>query len=188
MEGPAELEFPKRSPHVLFGALQRHQLSPEPDRGPFRRPGSKTKAQREDQWYNPAAFEAPFGSDPAVIQGITTGFYSDGTPFDYNSDICWTFGNIGTRPPSGRTPRFWNADLTFAKDFHVTESKYFQFRWEVYNALNQQNLGVANSHWCLPPNPDGSVDAVHVFGCQFGKITNVQTDPRAMQFGMKFYW
>ena len=123
-----------------------------------------------------------------MIQGITTGFYSDGTPFDYNSDICWTFGNIGTRPPSGRTPRFWNADLTFAKDFHVTESKYFQFRWEVYNALNQQNLGVANSHWCLPPNPDGSVDAVHVFGCQFGKITNVQTDPRAMQFGMKFYW
>ena len=27
---------------------------------------------------------------------------------------------------------------------------------------------------------------VHQFGCQFGKITNVQTDPRAMQFGVKF--
>jgi len=149
---------------------------------------SKTKAQRENQWYNPAAFEAPFGSDPAVIQAVTTGSYPNGTPFDYNSDIYWTFGNIGTRPPSGRTPGFWNADFALAKDFHVTESKYFQFKWEVYNALNHQNLGVPNSYWCLPPNPDGSVDAIHIFGCQFGKITNVQTDPRAMEFGMKFYW
>jgi hypothetical protein len=32
------------------------------------------------------------------------------------------------------------------------------------------------------------VDALHQFGCQFGKITNVQTDPRAMQFGVKFNW
>jgi len=149
---------------------------------------SKTKAEREAQWYNPAAFEAPFGSDPGVIQAVTTGFYPNGTAFDYNSDLYWTFGNSGTRPPSGRTPGFWNADFTLAKDFHVTESKYFQFKWEIYNALNHQNLGVPNSNWCLPPNPDGSVDAVHVFGCQFGKITNVQTDPRAMEFGMKFYW
>ena len=81
-----------------------------------------------------------------------------------------------------------NADFTLAKDFHWTESRYFQFRWELYNALNHQSLGLPNTNWCLPPNPDGSVDAVHQFGCQFGKITNVQTDPRSMEFGLKFYW
>jgi hypothetical protein len=36
------------------------------------------------------------------------------------------------------------------------------------------------------PNADRSTDLVHQFGYQFGKITNVQTDPRAMQFGLRF--
>src|SRR5262249_28015691 len=126
--------------------------------------------------------------DPAVIQAVSTGFYPDGKPFDYNSDLWWTYGNIGTRPPSGRMPGFWNADMSLAKNFHLSESKYFQFRWDVFNAFNHQNLGVPNTSWCLPPNPDGSVDRVHQFGCQFGKITNVQTDPRAMGFGLKFNW
>jgi hypothetical protein len=148
----------------------------------------KTKAQRENQWFNPAAFEPSFGSDPAVLQAINTGFYPNGTAFDYNSDIYWRFGNIGSRPPTGRAPGFWNADFTLAKDLHLTESKYFQFKWELYNALNHQNLGIPNTGWCLPPNADGSIDLVHQFGCQFGKITNVQTDPRSMQFGMKFYF
>jgi hypothetical protein len=148
----------------------------------------ETRQQKENQWFNPAAFEAPFGSDPAVIQGASTGVNPDGTPFNYNSDIWWTFGNTGTRPPSGRMPGYWNTDMALAKDFHISESKYFQFRWETFNALNHQNLGVPSSNWCLPPNSDGSVDKVHQFGCQFAKITNVQTDPRGMEFALKFYW
>ncbi|PYV32912.1 MAG: hypothetical protein DMG22_11780 [Acidobacteria bacterium] len=124
-----------------------------------------------------------------MIQEVSTGLNPDGTPFDYNAfDPWWQFGTAGLRPPSGRAPGFWNADFTLAKDFHWTESRYFQFRWELYNALNHQSLGLPNTNWCLPPNPDGSVDAVHQFGCQFGKITNVQTDPRSMEFGLKFYW
>ncbi|MFB3923359.1 MAG: carboxypeptidase regulatory-like domain-containing protein [Terriglobia bacterium] len=148
----------------------------------------KTLQEREQQWYNPAAFEAPFGSDPAVIQGISTGTNPDGSPFDYNSDINWVFGNEGLRPPSGRSPAFWNTDMSLAKDIHLSESKYFQVRWDVFNALNHQNLGLPNTSWCLPPGPNGETDAIHIVGCRFGQITNVQTDPRAMQFGLKFYW
>ncbi len=150
---------------------------------------SETKAQRENQWYNAAAFAPNFGSDPAVIQEVSTGLNPDGTPFDYNAfDPWWVYGNAGLRPPSGRAPGFWNADMSLAKDFHLSESRYFQFHWEMFNAFNHQNLGIPNTNWCLPPNSDGSTDLVHIFGCQFGKITNVQTDPRSMEFGLKFYW
>ena len=78
--------------------------------------------------------------------------------------------------------------MVLSKDLHFTESRYIQFRWELLNALNHQNLGIPNNHWCLPPGPNGQIDLVHQFGCQFGKITNVQTDPRSMEFGLKFVW
>ena len=95
---------------------------------------------------------------------------------------------MGVRNPAVHAPGYWNTDMSLTREFHISEVKYFSFRWDVYNALNHQNLGIPNNGYCLPPNPDGSVDALHQFGCQFGKITNVQTDPRAMQFGLKFYF
>jgi hypothetical protein len=151
--------------------------------------GSKSRQQLEEQWFDPSAFAPVFGSDPAVIKAVSTGLNPDGSAFDYNAfDPWWQFGNIGLRPPTGRMPGFWNADFTLAKNLHLTENRYFQFRWEVFNAFNHRNLGIPDAWWCLPPHPDGSTDAVHVFGCQFGKITNVQTDPRAMEFGLKFFW
>ena len=151
--------------------------------------GSKSRVQLENQYFNPGAFQAPFGSDPAVIQEVTTGLKPDGTPLDFNTlNQWWVFGNSGYRLPGARAPGFWGSDVTLSKAFHVTEHRYFEFRWELLNAFNHQNLGIPNTNWCLPPNPDGSLDAVHVFGCQFGKITNVQTDPRSMQFALKFYF
>ncbi len=150
--------------------------------------GSKNRQQLENQWYDPSAFEAPFGSSPTAINVATTG--SDpATGLNTGTlDSEWVYGNTGLRPPSSRIPGFWNSDMTLAKDFHISESKYFQFRWEVFNAFNHQNLGVPNNTWCLPPFADGSTDAIHIPGCGFGKITNVQTDPRAMEFGLKFFW
>lgn len=140
--------------------------------------GSRSRQDQENQWFNPAAFTPAFGSDPAILTS------SDPTQYD----AWWQFGNMGLRNPAVRAPGFWNVDMSLSREFHLSESKYFTFRWELYNALNHQNLGIPNLNYCLPPNADGSVDALHQFGCQFGKITNVQTDPRAMQFGVKFFW
>lgn len=117
------------------------------------------------------------------------GFDPSGNPIDPNTiDAFWKFGNSGLRPPSGRIPGYWDADMSLGKDFHLSESKLFTFRWDVYNALNHQALGVPNNTWCQGPYADGSVDATHVVGCTFGMITNTQTDPRSMQFSLKFYW
>jgi len=94
-------------------------------------------------------------------------------------------GNAG-RPPSGRAPGFWNADMSLAKTFYFTEAKYLDFRWNVFNAFNHQNLGIPNSNFCLPQGPNGEIDYVRQFGCSFGQITNVQTDPRGMEFSLRF--
>lgn len=144
---------------------------------------SKTRQQVENQWFNPAAFQAPFGSDPATIAAISSG------TADFNAlDAWWHYGTIGARSPLARAPGFWNVDTSLAKEIQFTESRRLQFRWDMFNALNHQNLGIPNNNWCLPPNADGSTDVIHIFACQFGKITNVQTDPRSMQFGLKFMW
>jgi hypothetical protein len=139
--------------------------------------GDRSKEQRIEQWLNPAAFEPPFGSDE--------NFWANYDPTD---DRAWRFGTAGARLPGIRSPGFWNLDAALAKQFKLTESRYFEFRWEVFNALNHQNLGSVNTGWCLAPKPDGTTDAVHQDGCQFGRITNIQTDPRAMQFALKFHW
>ena len=145
---------------------------------------SKTKQQRQQNWYNSSALCAPWGCDDALAQQI----YDNGPTDDV--DAFWQLGNAGTRPPSGRIPGYWNSDLSLAKDFHFSDSKFLNFRWDVFNALNHQNLGVPNSTWCLPPDDPntGPFNDVHVFGCSFGQITNVQTDPRGMQFSLKFVW
>jgi hypothetical protein len=87
-----------------------------------------------------------------------------------------------------RSPDFWNLDASLEKEFHITEAKCFDFRWEVFNALNHQNLGSPDTGFCLPPLPDGTTDLVHQDGCQFGRITNIAADPRSMEFALKFHW
>jgi hypothetical protein len=148
---------------------------------------SKTRAQLQEQWFNPNAFEPVFGMDPNIISALTTGTFLDGTPADYDKiDALWRFGTAGVRLGNARSPGFWNIDLAIARDVKISETKSLQFRVEAYNAFNHQNLALPNPYWCLPPNPDGSTDVVHQFGCQFGRITNVATDPRNLQFGIKF--
>jgi len=137
----------------------------------------RTKAQRIQQWINPAAFEPAFGSDESYW-----------TNPDPNDDRNWVFGTAGARLPGLRSPGFWNMDTALSKAFPISESKRFEFRWEVFNALNHQNLGLPNTGWCLPPGPNGETNSVRVAGCSFGRITNIQTDPRAMQFALKFYF
>jgi hypothetical protein len=141
-------------------------------------PNSGPGVHTQNQWFNPNAFEAAFQTNPAILTAPDPSIYNQ----------WWQFGTMGLRNNAVRSPGFWNVDASLSKDFHLTEQKYISLRWDVFNALNHQNLGIPNTQWCLGPNPDGSVDLVHQFGCQFGKITNVQTDPRAMQFALKFYF
>ncbi|MGH7744834.1 MAG: hypothetical protein ACREQ5_08480, partial [Candidatus Dormibacteria bacterium] len=140
--------------------------------------GNRSKAQRIADWINPAAFEPAFGSDPA--------FWANPDPTDPRE---WTFGNAAIRAPGGiRGPGFWNLDSSLSKQFHITETKYFEFHWDVFNTLNHQNPGLPDTFWCLPVPPGGTPNSVQTDPCTFGQITSIQTDPRAMDFALKFYY
>jgi hypothetical protein len=61
-------------------------------------------------------------------------------------------------------------DTGFFKNFNFTERKYLQFRWEMFNALNEVNLGT-------PVTTIGLAST--------GQITSADT-ARQMQLGLKF--
>jgi hypothetical protein len=64
-----------------------------------------------------------------------------------------------------------NFDAGLAKEFRITESKQFEFRWEVFNVFNHPNFGV----------PDNDFNSAN-----FGRILRTSTPERIMQFALKF--
>lgn len=92
-------------------------------------------------WFNPAAFAAP-------------------APYQW--------GNSGVGIIDGPATHILDAGLM--KNFHFTESKYLQFRWEAFNAFNRVNLN----------NPGTTLGTG-----SFGRILSAK-GARTMQLGLKF--
>ncbi len=80
------------------------------------------------------------------------------------------FGTAGVGIMRG--PGSVNFDFTFAKNFNLTERRYFQFRTELFNAFNRANFG--------PPDIRREVGG-------FGQILSA-ANARIIQFGLKFYF
>ncbi len=99
-----------------------------------------------NRWFNTEAFQAAFTPSPQA------------------------FGSAGVGIMRG--PGSVNFDFTFAKNFHLTERRYFQFRTELFNAFNRANFG--------PPN-------IARDSSGFGQILTA-ANARIIQFGLKFYF
>ncbi|HWH58189.1 MAG TPA: TonB-dependent receptor [Terriglobales bacterium] len=109
------------------------------------------------EWFNPSAF--------AVAPQFTLG----NAP-RYFSDL--------------RAPAYKNWDVSIQKYFPVNERFRFQFRMDMFNALNHTNYYSPNTFYGPPP----SVPPQPPFtGGSFTTITNAWT-ARQMQAALKFYW
>ena len=70
-------------------------------------------------------------------------------------------------------PKYWSADLSLVKNFHITERVNFQFRAEAFNLFNHTNFQ-------LPGNNSNNQILKGTFGCACSTF-----DPRELQFGAK---
>jgi hypothetical protein len=69
-----------------------------------------------------------------------------------------------------RGPGLANVDFNLAKTFRLTERHSMQFRAEFFNAFNRANLSVPGV----------------TLGAGFGQIVNMSTEPRIIQFALKY--
>ncbi|MEW5975941.1 MAG: TonB-dependent receptor [Acidobacteriota bacterium] len=83
-----------------------------------------------------------------------------------------TFGNSGNS--TNRAPGFANWDFSVGKKFTVSEQKYFDFRAEFFNFTN---------HPSYSP-PANNISAPNTFGT----ITSTVSDPRILEFALKFHF
>jgi len=84
-----------------------------------------------------------------------------------------TLGTFATTPRSiccGPGENQW--DVTVSKRITLSESKYFQFRADIFNLFNKTEF----------VNPDGNFSS-----STFGQVLQAR-DPRLLQFALKFYF
>lgn len=117
-------------------------------------------SQTVDQFFGPVTSSSFCGP------GIDDGQCAYGVP------APGTFGTAGVG--TERAPSFFNLDASIGKKFFITESKYFDFRAEFFNAFNHVSFG--------PPGRDISNPGA------FGQITSQVQAPRNIQFGLKYYF
>jgi hypothetical protein len=114
------------------------------------------------QWMSPSGFSEP--SDGTVVNGVATPY---------------SFGNCPAQGPV-TGPGFSDTDLGLMKNFHITESKFVQFRTDFLNAFNNVQLGHPNVNYQCPYGQECSSGT-------FGLI-NTSQPARNIQFALKFYY
>ena len=117
--------------------------------------------------------EAPSLTGPLQILNPKTngGFYLNYNQF---SDPPLGQFNNGTQRTLCCGPGLIDWDFSVHKKIPLSETKYFQFRAEIFNVFNRTNFS----------NPDGGYSDG---ATEFGKITTAG-DPRLLQFALKFFF
>jgi hypothetical protein len=118
------------------------------------------------------------GSQRADLTGISPYLSNSGhgaMVAQYLNRAAFAVNALGTYGVLGRNnfigPGSFNLDFGLHKDFPIHEKAKFQFRFEAFNSFNNVNLS----------NPTATVT-----NGNFMKITSTATDPRILQFALRF--
>jgi hypothetical protein len=108
-----------------------------------------------------------WGTDPSAVpctqSGVDNGVCAYGVPAEN------TFGSAGVN--TERAPGYHQVDMSFYKDFHVTEGQFFTFRADFFNAFNISSYGVPSNN---------------ISYSNFGQITGVNSPSRNIQLSLKY--
>jgi hypothetical protein len=94
-----------------------------------------------------------------------------------------TVGNLSRNAFNG--PAYFNWDLGILKSFPVTESKYLEFRVEMFNAPNHPTFAVGDPNF-VAPNSGASPSDMYINDPKFGVATSTASSPRVIQMGLRF--
>jgi len=98
-----------------------------------------------------------------------------------------TFGDAGRNILLG--PSFFDSTLSLLKEFHVTESKYFQFRAEFFNAFNHPDFtGISGLTVGAPPEVSPGTPQTGTVDTSQASVIRSAFAPRQVQFALKFYF
>ncbi|MGE0405798.1 MAG: carboxypeptidase regulatory-like domain-containing protein [Candidatus Korobacteraceae bacterium] len=96
------------------------------------------------------------------------------TRFQWFNKAAYSRATNGTLGTAGRSeiigPGIIGWDFSTLKDFHITEGKFVQFRFEAFNFMNHPNWGDPNNNFA---------------NAAFSTITTTRTQMRRLQFGLK---
>ncbi len=116
------------------------------------------------------------GDSPNFFEDQTTAYQS------FRNALPGETGQRNTLRESG----YVSLDFGLFKSFRMpyNEGHSIQFRWEVFNAFNNQTLAgpvITRSTYGLGQDPQADEPPPN-----FGNITSIKGDPRVMQFGLKY--
>jgi hypothetical protein len=130
-------------------------------------------------YFNPFAFVRPVVLSGQLIPSSNGAARADGLGTD--------IGNVGRNVLRG--PRQSNVDFSIIKRFRLDEQKRIEFRAEFFNLFNHVNFDNPISNVNVITSTGGSIDAntgrITSPG-DFGKIIATSSNPRLIQFALKF--
>ncbi len=91
-------------------------------------------------------------------------------PAAYGTPPLYTFGSAGRN--SLRGPNYFEADWSLSKNFKIRERTGIEFRWEVFNVINRQNLALPNTQ--VDSSAGGLIQALQICSTCGNGMRNMQ--------------